>query len=131
MRNGNALKVAAIQGQATVLESLQSVLTADLQLTDLTTQLNDLLGLPLDTKLELDAAVPADFEERSREEYVETAWSQNPQIKAAEDAVERARAASRLRENRVYPRCHRLCAAELPGWRTVLLFETSAHSASA
>jgi outer membrane protein TolC len=93
VRNGSALKVAAIQGQATVLEGRQSVLTADLQLSDLTTELNDLLGLPLDTKLELDPAVPVDFEQHSREEYVQTAWSQNPQIKAAEAAVEKAQAA--------------------------------------
>ena len=37
------------------------MLTADLQLSDLTTELNDLLGLPLDTQLDLDPAVPAEF----------------------------------------------------------------------
>jgi outer membrane protein TolC len=93
VRNGNALQVAAIQGRAGVLEARQAVLNADLQLTDLTTELNDLLGLPLDTKLDLDAAVPADFDQRSREEYVQTAWSRNPEIKAAEDTVQKARAA--------------------------------------
>ena len=93
IRNGNALKVAAIQGQATLLESQQAVLTADVQLADLTTELNDLLGLPLDTQPDLEAAAPTAFEERSREEYEQTAWSQNPQIKAAEDAVGKARAA--------------------------------------
>jgi outer membrane protein TolC len=93
VRNGSALQVAAIQGRATVLEGRQSALTADLQLADLTTELNDLLGLPLDTQLDLDAALRADFDPRPREEYVQTAWSQNPQIKAAEDAVEKAQAA--------------------------------------
>jgi outer membrane protein TolC len=93
VRNGSALKVASIQGLATVLESRQSVLTADLQLSDLTTQLNDLLALPLDTKLELDPEVPSSFDQRAREEYVQTAWSQNPQIQAAEDAVEKVQAA--------------------------------------
>src|SRR5579863_3848358 len=93
VRNGSALKVAAMQGQAMVLESRQSVLTADLQLSDLTTQLNDLLGLPLDTKLELATEVPAELDRRSREEYVQVAWSQNPQIKAAEASVEKAQAA--------------------------------------
>ena len=83
VRNGSALKVASIQGRAGVLESQQSVLTADIQLNDLTTELNDLLGLPLDTRLELDPAVPASFEQRPREEYVETAWAQNPEILAA------------------------------------------------
>jgi outer membrane protein TolC len=93
VRNGNALRVATIQGRAAVLESRQAILTADLEVTDLTTELNDLLGLPLDTQLDLDAAVPSDFAQRSREEYVQTAWSRNPQIKAAEDAVDKARAA--------------------------------------
>jgi len=93
VRNGNALRVATIQGRATVLEGQQSVLTADLQLADLTTELNDLLGLPLDTQLDLDAAVPADFDQGSREEYLQTAWSENPQIKAAQDGVKKAHAA--------------------------------------
>ena len=50
VRNGNALKVTTVQGRASVLESQQSALTADLQLSDLSTELNDLLGLPLDTQ---------------------------------------------------------------------------------
>ena len=92
VRNGSALKVAAIQGRAGLLESQQAVLTADLQLSDLTTELNDLLGLPLDTQLELDPAVPANFDQRPREEYVQTAWSENPEILAAEEAVRKAQA---------------------------------------
>jgi len=92
VRNGSALKVSEIQGRAGLLESRQAVLTADLQLADLNTELNDLLGLPLDTRLELDPAVPANFEQRPREEYVGTAWSENPEITAAEEAVQKARA---------------------------------------
>ena len=61
-------------------------------MTDLNTELNDLLGLPLDTSLELDPAVPSSFELRPREEYVQTAWSENPEIMAAEDAVRKAKA---------------------------------------
>jgi outer membrane protein TolC len=93
VRNGSALKVASIDSRAVLLEGQQSVLTADLQLTDLTTELSDLLGLPLDTRLELDPAVPASFEQRPREEYVQAAWSENPEILAAEEAVRKARAA--------------------------------------
>jgi outer membrane protein TolC len=92
VRNGNALTVTAIQVQATVLEGQQAVLTADLQLSDLTTELDDLLGLPLDTQFDLDPAVPVEFDRQSREEYLQTAWSQNPRIKAAEDAVKKAHA---------------------------------------
>jgi len=92
VRNGSALKVTAIQGRAGLLESQQSVLTAELQVADLNTELNDLLGLPLDTQLELDPAVPSSFAQRPREEYVQTAWSENPEILAAEEAVRKAQA---------------------------------------
>jgi outer membrane protein TolC len=92
IRNGAALKIAAIQSRASLLESQQAVLTAELQLADLTTELNDLLGLPLDTRLELEPAVPASFDQRPREEYVRTAWSAHPEILAAEEAVRKARA---------------------------------------
>jgi len=92
VRNGSALRVSTIDSRAGLLESQQAVLTADLQLSDLTTELNDLLGLPLDTRIELDQAVPASFDQRSEEEYVQTAWSDNPDIRAAEDSVRKARA---------------------------------------
>jgi len=92
VRNGSALKVAAIQGRAGLLESQQAVLTAELQLSDLNTELNDLLGLPLDTQLELDPAVPSSFEQHPRVEYLQTAWSENPEILAAEEAVKKAQA---------------------------------------
>lgn len=92
LRNGNALKVATIKGQAGVLESKQAVLTADLQISDLTTELNDAMGLPLDTQLDLDPAAPSSFEERPRAEYVQTAWSNNPEILAAEQTVRKAQA---------------------------------------
>jgi outer membrane protein TolC len=36
--------------------------------------------------------VPSSFEQRPREEYVQTAWSQNPEILAAEEVVRKAQA---------------------------------------
>jgi outer membrane protein TolC len=92
VRNGSVLKLAAIQGRTGLLESQQALLTADLQLSDLNTELNDLLGLPLDTQLELDPAVPSTVDQRPREEYVQTAWLENPEILAAEEALKKARA---------------------------------------
>jgi outer membrane protein TolC len=50
------------------------------------------LGLPLDTRLELDSAVPANFDHRPREEYTKTAWAENPEILAAEESVRKATA---------------------------------------
>ena len=89
---GAALRIEAIQGRASILQSQQAVITAELQIADLTAELNDLLGLPLDTRLELDPAVPASFDQRPREEYVQAAWSAKPEILAAEQAVRKARA---------------------------------------
>jgi outer membrane protein TolC len=89
---GSALKIAELQGRANLLESQQAVLTAELQVADLTAEFNDVLGLPLDTRLELDPAVPASFDQRPREEYVRAAWAAHPEILAAEEAVRKARA---------------------------------------
>jgi outer membrane protein len=92
IRNGSALKVAAIQGLAGLLESQQDVLTAELQVEDLTSELNDLLALPMDTRLELDPSVPASVELRPREEYLRAAWSESPEIQAAVETVRKAEA---------------------------------------
>jgi outer membrane protein TolC len=89
---GSALKIAEIQDRAGLLESQQAALTAELQVDDLTTELNDLMALPLDTQIELDPAVPASFAEGAREEYVKAAWAAHPEILAAEEAIRKARA---------------------------------------
>ena len=92
VRNGSALKVAAIGGRAGLLEGQQAVLTADLQLADLRTELNDLLGLPLGTELELDPEVATNFETLPKAEYLKMAWAQNPEILSAEETVRKAQA---------------------------------------
>jgi outer membrane protein TolC len=55
-------------------------------------ELNDLLGLSLDTKLELDSDVTTNFEILTKAEYVKAAWEENPEIRSAEEAVAKARA---------------------------------------
>ena len=92
VHNGSSLQVTAIQSRAELLQGQQSVLTAELQIDDYTTEMNDLLGLPLDTKLELDPEVEANFETLPKDEYMKEAWGENPEIRAAEQAVEKARA---------------------------------------
>jgi len=93
VRAGNALRLATMEGQAGLLEGRQSVLTSDLQLTDLNTEFDNLLGLPLDTQLDLNPTVPTAPELRPKEEYLKNAWDQNPDISAAGDTVRKARAA--------------------------------------
>src|SRR5271157_3964224 len=51
---GSTLEEELIESRAQVLEAKQELLTTELQLSDLTLQLNDAMGLPLTTALELD-----------------------------------------------------------------------------
>jgi outer membrane protein TolC len=92
IQKGSALKITAIDSQASLLQSEQDALNADLQLNDLTTELNDLLGLPLDTPLELTPVEPAILQIHPREQYVQSALAENPEILAAAEKVEQAKA---------------------------------------
>ncbi len=92
VQNGSALKIATIDGRASLLQSKQTALTAELQLSDLTTEMNDVLGLPLDTQLELSPIQPASVEEHPRDEYLKIAFSENPQILSAMETVDKAKA---------------------------------------
>ena len=92
VENGTELKVTEISSRASLLESKQTLLTVDLQIDDLNTQFNDLLGLALDTKLELDPAVKTDVALPVKGHCLNTAWANNPEIRSAEDAVRKASA---------------------------------------
>jgi outer membrane protein TolC len=92
VRNGSALKVSAIDDHARLLQSEQTSLTAELQLSDLTAELNDLLGLPLDTSVELSPVQTSSPEVQPRDEYLRLAISENPQIQSAMETVEKAKA---------------------------------------
>ena len=93
VRNGNALKVVVIESQADLLQSEQALLTIDLRIADLNTELNDLLGLPLGASVELSSVEPAILNNVPREEAMQMALAENPQIAAAIEAVQQAKAA--------------------------------------
>jgi outer membrane protein TolC len=103
VRNGSLLRVSEIQGSVDVLQGQQAVLTADLQVSDLNTELNDLLGLPLDTKLELQPIGAIGPDRRPLEEYVQTAWANNPEIASAEESINKARAAVKSAKSAFIP----------------------------
>ena len=92
LNRGSALEVAVIQSRAELLQAQQSALTAELQIEDYTSELNDLLGLPLDTQLELVPEEKSDLSVLSKADYVRAAWDQNPEIRSAEATIEKARA---------------------------------------
>lgn len=93
VEQGSALEDVALESHAALLGAKQTVLTQDMQIRDLTFELNDLLGLPLNTQLQLReepsvaaASIPA------RDECVSTAREQSFEIRAARQAVEKAKA---------------------------------------
>jgi outer membrane protein TolC len=93
VKNGSLLEVARVESRANLLEARQALLTTDMEISDLTVQLNDALGLPLDTKLVLDPNVDVALELPSREKSLKTALDSNPQIKEAMQTLAKARAA--------------------------------------
>ena len=93
VEQGNALEVVALESRAATLDAKQTILKQSLQVRDLTFELNNLLGLPLNTKLQLsEQPFVAPSSIASREECVRIAREQSPDVRAAQQAVERARA---------------------------------------
>lgn len=93
LKNGSLLQAAVLESRAKALAARQELLTADMQLSDLTTQLNDLLGLPLDTKLVLDPVIDFGAEVPTRETALQTALKNNPEVQQAITELHKARAA--------------------------------------
>ena len=93
VKHGSLLEVARVESRANLLEARQALLSTDMQIADLTIQLNDVLGLPLNTKLVLDPNVDVSLDLPPREESLRTALNDNPEIKEAVQTLAKARAA--------------------------------------
>jgi len=93
VEQGSALEVVALESHAALLDAKQTILMQNLRVRDLTFQLNYLLGLPLNTQLKLSEDLSAASTSISpREECVRIAREQSPEIRAAQQAVEKAKA---------------------------------------
>jgi outer membrane protein TolC len=99
---GSALEQESIDSRAQLLQSQQEMLTTDLQLSDLTLKLNDLIGLPLKTTLDLDSVITAAQEPCRREECIATAEASHPEIVAARAEVQKAEATVRLTKTDIW-----------------------------
>lgn len=100
---GAVLETEAIEGRAQFLEAKQDLLTTELQLADLTMQLDDSIGLPLATTLALDAAVPDAGTICEREECLRVALESHPEMAEARAEIEKASAAVRLSKREYIP----------------------------
>jgi outer membrane protein TolC len=92
---GDALEVAAIGAHAGLLSGKQALLAAENQASDLTAELDDALGLPLDTELDLAGVDPAPDARLSRQQYMDAALAQSPEVRAAKETADKARSALR------------------------------------
>jgi outer membrane protein TolC len=90
---GNALEISALQTKATILQAQQESLTLRLQGYDLRRQLADVLGLPVETLIELDpGATSTALDIPSRTEAIRIALDQNQDLKAARQTLIKAQA---------------------------------------
>jgi outer membrane protein TolC len=90
---GNALTVASMESHAAVLEAKQAALTEKLAIHDLTMTLADMLGLPVHASLQLDSSDPeVEATPPSRSECLRIARDSSPDLRLAQQAVEKAHA---------------------------------------
>jgi outer membrane protein TolC len=90
---GSALEISALQSKAAILQAQQESLTLDLQGKDLRRQMADVLGLAVDTPLELDpAATGVALDIPTRIDAIRIALVQNQDLRAARQALVKARA---------------------------------------
>jgi outer membrane protein TolC len=99
---GSSLEQESIESRAQLLQAKQELLTTDLQLADLNLKLDDLMGLPLTTVLDLDPVSAESHETCPLEECVTTATASHPEILEARAEVEKAEAAVRLAKTDIW-----------------------------
>ena len=102
VKYGSTLEENLIESRAQLLEAKQEMLTTDLQLSDLKLQLNDVMGLPLATTLDLDPNTATVEPACARETCVAEALASHPEIIEARNEVDKAKAGVRLGKTDLY-----------------------------
>ena len=102
MKYGSTMEENLIESRAQLLEAKQELLTTDLQLSDLKLELNDAMGLPLTTALDLDPNTAEVQPVCARQTCVAEALASHPEIIEARNEVEKANAAVHLAKTDLY-----------------------------
>jgi multidrug efflux pump subunit AcrB len=92
---GNVLEVAEMGAHASLLRSRQALLTAENQASDLTADMDNALGLPLDTELDLAGVDISTEAALSRQQYLDAALAESPEVQAAKETAAKARSGVR------------------------------------
>ncbi|MGA2228285.1 MAG: TolC family protein [Syntrophobacteraceae bacterium] len=103
VRSRNLLEVGLNEARTAVLQNKQSLIAANIQISDLNAELNQLLGLPLDTQLELSDPGPSERPVESRDYYLQAALSGNPEIESAKASVVKAQGGVRAARDEYIP----------------------------
>jgi outer membrane protein TolC len=103
VRYGAALEADLIESRARALQAKQELLTTELQRSDLQTQLNNAIGLPLTTPLLLDPNVSPPSDPCERDACVRAALESHPEVAEARAQVEKAASAARLAKYELIP----------------------------
>lgn len=90
-----ALSVGLPKTGSDDVTAIKALVSAEMKVKELTTSLNQTLGLPLETELEL-VAPSLPLEEISLQEAVDKATAANPEVVEAEQTAVKARAAQKL-----------------------------------
>ncbi|HEX2768687.1 MAG TPA: efflux RND transporter permease subunit, partial [Geobacteraceae bacterium] len=95
VKAGNLLDVAVTSAKANLLQGRQSLIAAENNISDVTSELNDLLGLPSDTVLEVTEAGLPELTELAKVQSYEEARAGNGELLAARETLEKSRHAVR------------------------------------
>jgi outer membrane protein TolC len=96
VKYGSALDQELIESTAQYLQAKQELLTTELLLSNLTMQLNEVVGLPLTTRLALEAVPSEELENCKQEECVKIALESHPEVVTAREELQKASAGVNL-----------------------------------
>ena len=102
VKYGSTLEESLIESRAQLLQANQELLNTDLQISDLKLELNDAMGLPLTTALDLDPNIAEVPPACARQTCVAEALASHPEIIEARDEAEKANAAVNLAKTDLY-----------------------------
>jgi outer membrane protein TolC len=95
VKAGNVLDVAVISAKANLLQGRQALIAAENRISDVTSDLNDLLGLPNDAILEVTEAGLPELTELAKDQSYDEARARNGELLAARETLEKSRHAVR------------------------------------
>jgi outer membrane protein TolC/preprotein translocase subunit SecF len=103
VKAGNLLDVALTAAKANLLQGRQALLVAENRISDVTSDLSDLLGLPGDAILEVTEAGLPELAEPLKDQAYDQAHARNGELLAARETVEKSRHAVRAAKYEYIP----------------------------